>query len=172
MIKILADIKATKETSSVKANSKSDGNRNTTTAVVNPPWDPVNTVKCILRDAKLLNKKSCNDNDDSPTNAKEDHDQEDKVNNATKELLASPPPGSRFISRLLPMQATVSLTYALGVHTVILCCIIPTSHLHYQYTVFCISGRSKSSKHITIEANLTQYSCSPSNERQRDIIQS
>ena len=121
---ILADIKATKETSSVKANSKSDGNRNTTTtAIVNPPWDPVKTVKCILRDAKLLNKKSCNDNDDSPTNAKEDHDQEDKANNATKELLASPPPGSRFISRLLPMQATVSLTYAPGVHTVI-CCIL------------------------------------------------
>lgn len=122
---ILADIKATKETSSVKANSKSDGNRNTTTtAIVNPPWDPVKTVKCILRDAKLLNKKSCNDNDDSPTNTKEDHDQEDKANNdATKELLASPPPGSRFISRLLPMQATVSLTYALGVHTVI-CCIL------------------------------------------------
>ncbi len=59
-----------------------------------PLWDPVGTVKCIMMDAANANsdKSSSNNNGGS----------------VAKGIIASQPPGSRFISRILPLQATVS----------------------------------------------------------------
>ena len=63
-----------------------------------PLWDPVDTVKCILRDAAKANKGSDTNNNLSTHND----------GSVSKEIISSQPPGSRFISRILPMQATVS----------------------------------------------------------------
>ena len=73
-----------------------------------PPWDPVETVKCIFRDAKSASKGV---NDTNVDNAK---DGGQGVGGETKtsvpsELSESPPPGSRFISRMIPMQTTVNI---------------------------------------------------------------
>lgn len=63
-----------------------------------PLWDPVDTVKCILRDAAKANKGSDTNNNLSTHND----------GSVSKEIISSQPPGSRFISRILPMQTTVS----------------------------------------------------------------
>ena len=68
-------------------------------------WDPVETVRCILRDAKVLNQNDGNNESVGKGDIEQGNDSEKEV---SKELSASPPPGSRFILRLLPMQATVS----------------------------------------------------------------
>jgi hypothetical protein len=76
-----------------------------------PPWDPVETVKCIFRDAKSVGKVG----DDTNVNSTNDRGNNiaqraegEKEPSAPNELSVSPPPGSRFISRMIPMQATVS----------------------------------------------------------------
>ncbi|KAL3762781.1 hypothetical protein ACHAW5_001309 [Stephanodiscus triporus] len=74
-----------------------------------PPWDPVETVKCIFRDAKSAGKGS----DDTNVNSTNDRGiknaqraRGEKEPSAPNESLVSTPPGSRFISRMIPMQAT------------------------------------------------------------------
>eukprot|EP00571_Detonula_confervacea_P014809 CAMPEP_0172300950 /NCGR_PEP_ID=MMETSP1058-20130122/2944_1 /TAXON_ID=83371 /ORGANISM="Detonula confervacea, Strain CCMP 353" /LENGTH=433 /DNA_ID=CAMNT_0013010911 /DNA_START=30 /DNA_END=1331 /DNA_ORIENTATION=+ len=151
--KILAEIKAAKEKESNDATTtnvdatgnddskKSDENGNVTAAKNpvskastkedGPPiWDPVETVMCIMRDAKILRKEGDDTKHDSTNEGgdildqKEDGEKKEiketneggknidqkedseKETSVSKELLASPPPGSRFISRILPMQAT------------------------------------------------------------------
>lgn len=67
-------------------------------------WDPVEAVRCILRDAKCASETGNGSNDDrsglGETNREEDNDGTSTKNSN------EPPPGSRFITRLLPMQAT------------------------------------------------------------------
>jgi len=72
-------------------------------------WDAVETVRCIMRDATCAPKVGDGANNEIITNGKKDIGQEEggeKEATVSKERLANPPPGSRFISRILPMQAT------------------------------------------------------------------
>jgi hypothetical protein len=76
-----------------------------------PPWDPVETVKCIFRDVKRAIDGSNDVNIGSTkeggiTNGKRGGGEEEL--SIPYELSVSPPPGSRFISRMIPMQTTVS----------------------------------------------------------------
>lgn len=108
---ILAEIRAANEKKEGKntanvATGKEDGNEDNSKAIMQNDttktkeskgddgnivsWDPVETVRCILRDGKG------------------DIEQGNDSKEVSKELSTSPPPGSRFILRLLPMQATVS----------------------------------------------------------------
>jgi hypothetical protein len=66
-----------------------------------PHWDPVETVKCIFRDARTTNEGS-NDIANGKGGGGE------KEPTTPYVISVSPPPGSRFISRLIPMQTTVS----------------------------------------------------------------
>lgn len=107
---ILAEIRAANEKKEGKntanvATGKEDGNEDYSKAMKNDTtktkeskgddgnkvsWDPVETVRCILRDGK---------------------GDIEQGNNSEKEVskeLSTGVPGSRFILRLLPMQATVS----------------------------------------------------------------
>jgi len=69
-------------------------------------WDPVDAVRRILQDAKIMNKKTeAKDND---SKQKDIGQAENDQKEAAALLASSPPPGSRYISRILPMQATVS----------------------------------------------------------------
>jgi len=114
--KILAELKAAKEkdnatvTNNVNGNEKSSVKQTTEaskeTKVNEVKWDPVHTVRCILRDAKIINKKS--DEKDNDSKQKDICQAEDDQKEAAALLASSPPPGSRYISRILPMQATVS----------------------------------------------------------------
>ena len=72
-----------------------------------PPWDPVETVKCIFRDAKSASKGVNDTNVDSAKDGGQGVGGETKTS-VPSELSESPPPGSRFISRMIPMQTTVS----------------------------------------------------------------
>ncbi len=71
-------------------------------------WDPVQTVKCILGDAKRKRKS-----DDDEEGQKSNYDSPPNSNiecaMTSDDQTISSPPGSRFISRILPMQATVSV---------------------------------------------------------------
>ena len=108
--KILAELKAAKEKDNTtngneKSSVKIATEASKETKVNEVAWDPVHVVRCILRDAKIINKKSNAKDDDS----KQDIGQaEDDQKEAAALLASSPPPGSRYISRILPMQATVS----------------------------------------------------------------
>ncbi|KAL9191145.1 hypothetical protein ACHAXT_000851 [Thalassiosira profunda] len=66
-------------------------------------WDPVETVRCILRDAKPVDKDA-----DGAIKSGGESDEKDCQNEASVSngVAVSPPPGSRFISRILPVQAT------------------------------------------------------------------
>lgn len=64
---------------------KEDGSNGT----IPPPWDPVETVKFIFRDAKNASKSI-----------------DDDTNIDIAKQTGANPPGSRFISRMIPMQAT------------------------------------------------------------------
>lgn len=106
---ILAEIRAANEKKEGKntanvATGKEDGNEDYSKAMKNDTtktkeskgddgnkvsWDPVETVRCILRDGKG------------------DIEQGNNEKEVSKEL-STGVPGSRFILRLLPMQATVS----------------------------------------------------------------
>ena len=66
----------------------SPGGKSNSNSLTDPLWDPVETVRCIMADASLL--------------ANEDGKSVGKLTTPTQ------PPGSRFISRLQPFQATVS----------------------------------------------------------------
>ena len=72
-------------------------------------WDPVETVRCILRDAKPVDKDA-----DGAIKSGGESDEKDCQNEASVSngVAVSPPPGSRFISRILPVQATVSNSIA------------------------------------------------------------
>ena len=108
---ILAEIRAANEKKEGKntanvATGKEDGNEDYSKAIMQNDttktkeskgddgnkvsWDPVETVRCILRDGKG------------------DIEQGNNEKEVSKELYTYPAPGSRFILRLLPMQATVS----------------------------------------------------------------
>ena len=125
---ILAEIRAKKEAAdeSKKDDSKkSEDNENvavekdpngktTEEEVVKSFWDAVETVRCIMRDATCAPKVGDGANNETITNGKKDIGQEEggeKEATVSKERLANPPPGSRFISRILPMQATVSSVF-------------------------------------------------------------
>ena len=73
-------------------------------------WDPVDTVRCIIEGVI----KEC-----SP--------------NATSELLSSAP-SSRFITRMIPMQATVSYLFCIPISNSYNCFGM-SSHTHYLYFV-------------------------------------
>ena len=115
-VQILAELKAAKEkdntavtnnvNSDEKCSIKETAEVSKETKVNEVKWDPVDTVRCILRDAKIINKKS-NEKDDD-TKQKGIGQAEDDQKEAAALLASSPPPGSRYISRILPMQATVS----------------------------------------------------------------
>ena len=61
-------------------------------------WDPIETVRIILKEVGR-----------TESDAKENSDKEKSgQSNVTKQALSSSPPGSRFISRMIPIQATVS----------------------------------------------------------------
>ena len=67
-------------------------------------WDPVETVRCILRDGKSAAAK-----DDGESNKDEgSEDRKEDTSGENQLASASPPPGSRFILRIVPFQATVS----------------------------------------------------------------
>ena len=67
-------------------------------------WDPVETVRCILRDGK-----SAATEDDGEINKDEvSEDRKEDTSGENQLASASPPPGSRFILRIVPFQATVS----------------------------------------------------------------
>jgi hypothetical protein len=76
-----------------------------------PLWDPVETVKCIFRDAKSASKGGNATNVDSTKDEGIIIGQGvggEKKPSVPSELSESPPPGSRFITRMIPMQTTVS----------------------------------------------------------------
>jgi hypothetical protein len=76
-----------------------------------PPWDPVETVRCIFRDAKSTNEGSNATNIGSTKEgiiANGKGGGGENKPSALHEKSVSPPPGSRFISRMIPMQTTVS----------------------------------------------------------------
>ena len=112
--KILAELKAAKEkdntTNNVNGNEKSSvkiaAEASKETKVNEVAWDPVDAVRRILQDAKIMNKKSEAKDDDSKQKGIGQADDDQKE--AAALLASSPPPGSRYISRILPMQATVS----------------------------------------------------------------
>ena len=112
---ILAELKATKEKDNTTTNNSNSDDKSSIkiateaskeTKVNEVQWDPVDTVRCILRDAKIINKKS--DEKDDNSKQKGIGQAEDDQKKAAALLTSSPPPGSRYISRILPMQATVS----------------------------------------------------------------
>ena len=124
---ILAEIRAANEKKEGKntanvATGKEDGNEDYSKAIMQNDttktkeskgddgnkvsWDPVETVRCILRDVKCLNQNGGNNDDES--DGKGDIEQGNNEKEVSKELSTYPAPGSRFILRLLPMQATVS----------------------------------------------------------------
>eukprot|EP00584_Thalassiosira_punctigera_P009750 CAMPEP_0172527706 /NCGR_PEP_ID=MMETSP1067-20121228/2325_1 /TAXON_ID=265564 ORGANISM="Thalassiosira punctigera, Strain Tpunct2005C2" /NCGR_SAMPLE_ID=MMETSP1067 /ASSEMBLY_ACC=CAM_ASM_000444 /LENGTH=424 /DNA_ID=CAMNT_0013311499 /DNA_START=16 /DNA_END=1290 /DNA_ORIENTATION=+ len=73
-----------------------------------PLWDAVETVRCIMRDASRGNDVRSGINDVSSKSGQKNNDEGEGAKESTisKERSASPPPGSRFITRILPMQAT------------------------------------------------------------------
>lgn len=77
-----------------------------------PLWDVVDTVKQIFRDAECMNKRENvgtteKKGDDTSEGGREGGRKQEEME-ASNEELTSRPPGSRFITRMLPMQATVS----------------------------------------------------------------
>lgn len=120
-------------------------------------WDPVETVKCIMLDAKIIRKgnddtKNDNTNDDEGGDNPDKKEDDKKETSVTKELLASPPPGSRFISRILPMQATcfASVDEIKAVSISLLKQCLPTFH----------DILSKDGKEITFKLELKRRLCS------------
>jgi hypothetical protein len=92
-------------------NEESEEAVNQNIDIPSPPpilWDPVQTVKCILSDAKRKRMSS----DEAESGKKNTTNSTSIVNieSSGNETFASPP-GSRFISRILPMQATVRSFY-------------------------------------------------------------
>lgn len=67
-------------------------------------WDPVETVRCILRDGKSAAAKD----DGESTKDEVGEDRKEDTSGENQLASASPPPGSRFILRIVPFQATVS----------------------------------------------------------------
>lgn len=76
-----------------------------------PPilWDPVQTVKCILNDAKRKQMSSDEAEADKKNNNADNGTSIVNIENTAMsgDGTVASPPGSRFISRILPMQATV-----------------------------------------------------------------
>lgn len=87
---ILTKIKGASESESKCGGTgdTSTGNDSNSNSPTDPLWDPVETVRCIMNDASIL--------------ANTDGKSVGKLTTPTQ------PPGSRFISRLQPFQATVS----------------------------------------------------------------
>jgi hypothetical protein len=85
------------------------GNQNIIDSIPTSPilWDPVQTVKCILNDAKR--KRMSDDDRDESTrnNSTTISNIESSADATSSDPTVASPPGSRFISRILPMQATV-----------------------------------------------------------------
>ena len=85
------------------------GNQNIIDSIPTSPilWDPVQTVKCILNDAK---RKRMSD-DDRDEGTRDNSTTISNIGSSADATSSDPtdasPPGSRFISRILPMQATV-----------------------------------------------------------------
>ena len=71
-------------------------------------WDPVQTVKCILGDAKRK-RKSEDDEEDQKSNYDSTTISNIECAIPSDDQTIPSPPGSRFIIRILPMQATVSV---------------------------------------------------------------
>lgn len=93
----------------IRDEAKESENTNVSSPI---PWDPVQTVKCILSDAK---KKRKSDEDEEGRNSTKVADIESTA--TSNNSITASPPGSRFISRILPMQATVSFLCIFLSHT-------------------------------------------------------
>ncbi len=138
-----------------------------------PPWDPVETVKCIFRDAKSASKGVNDTNVDSAKDGGQGVGGETKTS-VPSELSESPPPGSRFISRMIPMQTTVSTILcpiffaASRLTDLIPNFLCPRSIV---WSVLCLGRRNQGRQHITLETVLAKYSSHPSQQWQRDHLQ-
>lgn len=86
-------------------------------SILTPPllWDPVETVRCIFHDTKKNATTTDDDDDDTDSNNDTDVNTNVVVKNANQGGRSStigmmnvfPPPGSRYITRMIPIQATV-----------------------------------------------------------------
>ena len=70
-------------------------------------WDPVETVKCILNDAKMKRISDDDREDGTKDNSTTISNIESSADATSSDRTVASPPGSRFISRILPIQATV-----------------------------------------------------------------
>jgi len=140
----------------IVSQTSKESNENTSLNPLTGPtlWDPVETVKCIFQDAKKCSKEGSNDTNGSPNDEEKKDEQEEleqKEASVPKELLASPPPGSRFILRILPMQATcyASVEEIKAVSTLLLKRFLPK----FQTIL------SKGSKEITFKLEIKRRLC-------------
>lgn len=85
-----------------------EGSKDYTTPLL---WDPVETVRCIFHDAKknasTIVDVSSNDTDANTNLTITNNDQGGKTTTIER-MNTIPPPGSRYITRMIPIQATVS----------------------------------------------------------------
>ena len=98
------------ENTIVKKHSKTD-KRSDPSGTKLPLWDAVETVRCILSGATCSKRPGKDTDPDSTDNDIGQQTGGQKEVIVIEKRMTSPPPGSRFISRILPMQATVSIAF-------------------------------------------------------------
>lgn len=115
------------ENTIVKKHSKTD-KRSDPSGTKLPLWDAVETVRCILSGATCSKRPGKDTDPDSTDNDIGQQTGGQKEVIVIEKRMTSPPPGSRFISRILPMQATcyASVEEIQAVSTVLLKRLVPT----------------------------------------------